>query len=73
MSNVPLLGSPSMNHQPLYHQSLSQGQAQYGSASIANDGKTFRASSICFAVFVFIIKTSLLFEAAIHLLPSIFS
>jgi hypothetical protein len=43
MSNVPLTGSPSTNHQPLYHQSLSQGQAQYGSASIVNAGKTFGA------------------------------
>jgi hypothetical protein len=53
MNNVPLSGSPSTNHQSLYHQSLSQGQAQYGSASIANAGKTFRASSICLAVFCF--------------------
>jgi hypothetical protein len=53
MSNVPLPGSPNTNHQPLCHQSLSQGQAQYGSASIANARKTFRASSICFADFCF--------------------
>jgi hypothetical protein len=35
----------------LYHQSLVQVQALYGSASIAIAGKTFGASSICFAVF----------------------
>jgi hypothetical protein len=53
MINVTLPRSPSTNHRPLYHQSLSQGQAQYGSASITNAGKTFGASSICFAVFCF--------------------
>jgi hypothetical protein len=42
-----------MNHLLLYHQSLIQGEAQYGSASIATAGKTFGASSICFAVFCF--------------------
>jgi hypothetical protein len=42
-----------MNHLPLYHQSLIEGKAQYGSASIANAGKTSEASSICFAVFCF--------------------
>jgi hypothetical protein len=51
MNNVPLPRSPSMNHLLLYHQSLVQGQAQYGSASISTAGKTFGASSICFAVF----------------------
>jgi hypothetical protein len=62
MNNVPLPGSPSTNHLPLYHQSLSKGQALQVLPMLE---RPLEQVQFVLQFFVFIIKTSLLSEAAI--------